>query len=560
MIHCPNTGIDESHYVCSPLQQKILTVIGTAATFIGAFGIALYVIRVKVTQLRQEIKTRNENLTENEKAQLQNAFCLLITYQKDPNQPNEESITKVLKKFSLEMKMALMKIVYITEVKEHEDHTESLFKQTVRLMLTAESLRKAHLTYVKGYTKCTVELKIKIFEAIEPLGCLGNLGLRIQGRCSQSAKAMLQLVKRVLGSLIMMAFIPWQDAKDIITIVSLQLFHHDVIQDRIELIDNLPLQEFIQLLSIIYGFALILRLMNACSTASPEDRSHSCYLDIFRCSFNPYWIPFVREIVIAIQKIQKAVSIYKATLTLNQLVEKLETDRKTETWSEILDVVQDIEQAKLNLENLDNQKRQIKTVSILGDILQGSILIIMLLRPDLRLRSFFEGVSVSGSLGINLKKLGTLGIYAHLNKNVDELSVADSISLDLLLAWNLVTPSFRLRGLLSGHKQGLFTRGGLLHAFALAMSLTCFVITSVMLGYQKVFLIPVTPVVLGIITFITKSALDSSFRKWSLGPKLSHCLLASIFPISSPRPETKVQKFIFFLVTINNCCHVTGHY
>ena len=222
---------------------------------------------------------------------------------------------------------------------------------------------------------------------------------------------MFQLVKRVLVSLIGLALIPWQDAKDIITIVSLQLFHHDVIQDRIELIDNLPLQEFIQLLSIIYGLALILRLMIACSTTSLVTRSHSCYFDIFRCSFNPYWIPFVREIVIAIQKIQEAISIYKATLTLNELVEKLDAEETTKRWSIILELAEEIDEGKMNIENLDLQKKEIKKVSILGDILQGSILIILLLRPDLRIRSFFEGVSVSGSLGIDLKKLGTLGIH-----------------------------------------------------------------------------------------------------------------------------------------------------
>ena len=226
---------------------------------------------------------------------------------------------------------------------------------------------------------------------------------------------MFQLVKRVLVSLIGLALIPWQDAKDIITIVSLQLFHHDVIQDRIELIDNLPLQEFIQLLSIIYGLALILRLMIACSTSSLLARSHSCYLDIFRCSFNPYWIPFVREIVIAIQKIQEAISIYKATLTLNELVEKLDAEETTKRWSIILELAEEIDEGKMNIENLDLQKKEIKKVSILGDILQGSILIILLLRPDLRIRSFFEGVSVSGSLGIDLKKLGTLGIHIFLS-------------------------------------------------------------------------------------------------------------------------------------------------
>ena len=153
--------------------------------------------------------------------------------------------------------------------------------------------------------------------------------------------------------------------------------------------------------------------MNASSTTSSEGRSHSCYLDIFSCSFNPFWIPFVRESVIAMRKIQETMNIYRKQLTVNELVEKIDIDGGTggsvEVWSNILDLAQDIEQGKINLENLDMQRKQLKAVSILGDILQGSILILLLLRPDLRIRSFFNSVSMSGSLGINLKELGTLG-------------------------------------------------------------------------------------------------------------------------------------------------------
>ena len=129
--------------------------------FIGAFGVAQYVMCVKVNQLKQKNKTCNKNLTESEKAQLQNAFGLLRTFQKDPKQPNEESITKALKKFSLEMKMALIKVVFITDVRGLEDQTESLFKRAVHSILATESLRKAHLTYVK-VTNCSTELKIKV--------------------------------------------------------------------------------------------------------------------------------------------------------------------------------------------------------------------------------------------------------------------------------------------------------------------------------------------------------------------------------------------------------------
>lgn len=113
------------------------------------------------------------------------------------------------------------------------------------------------------------------------------------------------------------------------------------------------------------------------------------------------------------RKMQETMNVYRKQLTVNELIEKVDIEGGTggsaEVWSNILDLAQEIEQGKLNLENLDTQRKQLKAVSILGDILQGSILILLLLRPDLRIRSFFNSVSMSGSLGINLKELGTLG-------------------------------------------------------------------------------------------------------------------------------------------------------
>ena len=156
-----------------------------------------------------------------------------------------------------------------------------------------------------------------------------------------------------------------------------------------------------------------LKLTNASRVASSEDRSRSCHLDTFSCSFNPFWIPYLREVVIAMRKMQETMNVYRKQLTVNELIEKVDIEGGTggsaEVWSNILDLAQEIEQGKLNLENLDTQRKQLKAVSILGDILQGSILILLLLRPDLRIRSFFNSVSMSGSLGINLKELGTLG-------------------------------------------------------------------------------------------------------------------------------------------------------
>ena len=119
----------------------------------------------------------------------------------------------------------------------------------------------------------------------------------------------------------------------------------------------------------------------------------------------------------------------------------------------------------------------------------------------------------------------------------------DAIVLCLLLSWNLVSPSFRVRAFQSGSKQGLLSLGGILHSLSFALGLFCFVVVSVMLGYKTVFLCPVPLSVTFAITFVAKAVHDADFKSRSLGGQATHCLVASIFPISSPRPslEDEVQ-------------------
>ena len=73
------------------------------------------------------------------------------------------------------------------------------------------------------------------------------------------------------------------------------------------------------------------------------------------------------------------------------------------------------------------------------------------------------------------------------------------------------------------------------------MSLTTFIITSVMIGYHSVFLVPVPLTISATVLFVVKSVVDRKFRALSLGPKISHCLLGSIFPMSSPRMPREVN-------------------
>ena len=255
MVHCPFTEVDEAHYVCSPWHLKLIAIGIVIATYLVAIGVAIYLICAKAGELEEE--RIPSQVPEN--TLLQGAFDLTRTYLKSPVPTNEENMRKHLKKLSLTSKMAFIKAAYVIETKGREDTKESLFDPAVLGMFSAESQREAHFTYVKEDPNCSTELKIKVLEAFKSKGWLSKASLNIQKRCSQSAKATFAMVKKILGATIGLALIPWQDSKDLVTIVSLQIFNHEVIQNRIDLIDNMPLREFICILSIVTFITFILK-------------------------------------------------------------------------------------------------------------------------------------------------------------------------------------------------------------------------------------------------------------------------------------------------------------
>ena len=115
-----------------------------------------------------------------------------------------------------------------------------------------------------------------------------------------------------------------------------------------------------------------------------------------------------------------------------------------------------------------------------------------------------------------------------------------AVLLYALLLWNLITPAMRMRSFRSGAKQGLFSAGGVLLTFSFLMSLFMHVVIVVALGYHSVYL-TTTPILLASsVLFLAKSCVDEEFRTWMLGPKLTHCLISGIFPVTTPRPESKI--------------------
>ena len=405
VVHCPFTKIDESDYVCSPWHLKLIAIGIVLCVYAFALGVAIYLVFSR---------SKTEGLTEATKTKIQKVLGLVKKAVQDPTATNEENMRKGIKKMSHRNQLTLIRACHSIEVKGPKVW-KPLFKPAVQRMFSTEAQRAALYGFVKEDRNSSTKLKIHTLEAFDSEGCSAKMTLWLEKKCSQSVKITLVMIKDVLAASVGLLLIPLQDAKDLVTILCLKIFHHDVIQGRIELIDNMPLEEFITTLGIIYGVQFFLKQTNSIATkfSSPGAESHSCHLDVFRCHFNPYWIPFVRETVIALQRIQEIIAIFRKKSMMDKTVEKLDTlenkGEKDKALSEILQIALDIEEGRMNLETLGEKKKGLKIISTVGDLLQGSILTILLLRRDLRTRSLLTVSSLSGHLGLNLAGMGTPG-------------------------------------------------------------------------------------------------------------------------------------------------------
>ena len=78
-VDCPLTGADESHFVCSPQQIRLLVIIINLMIYLVALGSATYLI---CSQRRQALRpTPEENtLPEEEKKQISNTLIQISKY------------------------------------------------------------------------------------------------------------------------------------------------------------------------------------------------------------------------------------------------------------------------------------------------------------------------------------------------------------------------------------------------------------------------------------------------------------------------------------------------
>ena len=251
-----------------------------------------------------------------------------------------------------------------------------MFETTMEKIFFKKSEQTALLNLIKEDPNSSKKLKMDVLKALEPKGYLSNLGASLDEKLSPNFKIALAMVVEICLASLGLFLIFVQETKDILTILSIHTFHQDVIQGRIHLIDNLPLMEFVAILSVIYGFTFLIKLLSAVTNAgsTPNGEAHSCHINIFNWRLNPHWIPFVAEIVIGFQYIQQIVRNFKSKLAMYKVIDNLDDNREEQikAWNKIVDIAQGIEYVDLQRETLTGKRKKIKIVSCLQAVQKDS--------------------------------------------------------------------------------------------------------------------------------------------------------------------------------------------
>ena len=315
---------------------------------------------------------------------------------KNRSPENEENSVKATQEMTKQTQLNLIKAAHSIEVPV-PDARETIFERTVQQVFSNEAQRKELFALIKESTCLSTKIKLDVLEVFEPKGWVKRKIRDVKKKCGEAVKITLTMMKGVLAALVALLLIPLPEIKDLYTIVSLNIFHQDVIQGRNRLIDNIPLEDFVTILSVIYGFTFVLKLCKARSSSISSTSWH-------------HWIPFVPDAEIALRTFQEIRRRYKMNSMMQYSIDHIEESKEANSeWVKIVNMAEKIEEANINIEVLGDRKREIKVIGCFGDILQGCVLMVLLLRTDLRVRSLLQFASVCRNIGIDPKNGGTPG-------------------------------------------------------------------------------------------------------------------------------------------------------
>ena len=386
---CPN-GLDETLGLCSPDEQ--ICIIPVLTLYIVTFCLALFFhSNRKQESLRR--KPRPEFSTD---SLVTKSLKDLRNFAVNPNEQNENTLENNIRRMGSLAKLELLKISYNIEF-TGEASSELVMKTVVGKVFATKSKAKVLLTLVKN-SQMPTAFKTRVLDLIK-MGSMTKLKNDIEEAIPPKETTYLTLTGDTFNALLQIVLLPSQDIKDLATIATLINFHLNVIQERTNMIDDVPLNTITSLLLGIFVAAQLLKLLVSSSTELPIQVPR-CFPLGFKC--DPRWIPFFTESYLCIRRIQQTWRIFWLKLEILQKLEglkEIEGDT-TSTWEDIQVKSHQINTLSTKIERGNFATKKVKVVAVLGDILQGAVLLVLILRTDLRLRGTLGLANFAGRLNV----------------------------------------------------------------------------------------------------------------------------------------------------------------
>ena len=124
---------------------------------------------------------------------------------------------------------------------------------------------------------------------------------------------------------------------------------------------------------------------------------------------NPHKIPYITDPFLCIETIKENLHSYKKREAIKDKLKKLDNtineDETSAIWNEICATSEEIEATEKRMERNKLKKIRVKIVCCIGDILQGSSLMILMLRSDLRIRGLLGLTKMATNIGVDPSKI-----------------------------------------------------------------------------------------------------------------------------------------------------------
>ena len=279
----------------------------------------------------------------------------------------------------------------------------TLLKKVVQNIITEGNNPQKMLTAVKNLP-ISDGLKNRIFSTHKQ-GFVTRMKYAVLSKIPNSAKNNLSLVLSITLEILNFVMTAVQEIKDLGLIATIYFFFKEVLQKRAHLIDGINLMDFVTLLCGIYAFVVMLKLLRTSSTLTRKEND--------RISLKARLVPFFVETFTSLKIIQGIIKLFSLKKKITKTMKRQLSTEKAEVWEKIADTCEQINRAEAHLEKRQQARMRLKICSVLGDIMQASVLAILLLRSDLRVRGALISLRKMNIVGGKSEDGGTQGKRNH---------------------------------------------------------------------------------------------------------------------------------------------------